>query len=308
MKGYFLLHLPILVLLLTLIMTLGHGCLPRRCGNNGPEISFPFRLKNIQPHDCGYPGFDLLCTEMGETVLELPFPLLNGTHLPYPVKFFIDNIYYEYDEIVISPVDGHLLQLLPLLNLSASPFSFPQYLNRYSIFNCSSNRTNEKTHLFPITCLSKQPHHFVYAVGSILDLYSVTDLMSCTKTFEISASYKLIQYCQFLLKWTRPSCGLKNNSTQEDAYCNGKGPSTGLLGKLKVAGEVFDSFLAVLLVLAAYLIYRSKKMKEEEQMLEAEEPASMPPNPFGSTDSSKTKVSKPVKLFTSGLEIISELE
>ncbi|XP_031107627.1 rust resistance kinase Lr10-like [Ipomoea triloba] len=44
------------------------------------------------------------------------------------------------------------------------------------------------------------------------------------------------------------------------------------------------------------------------QMLEAEEPPSMPPNPFTSTDPSKAKANKPGKLFTSGLEIISELE
>nr|GMC61011.1 rust resistance kinase Lr10-like [Ipomoea batatas] len=100
-KGYFLL-LPILVLFLTL----GYGydpneCLPRKCGNNGPQISFPFRLKDMPP-ECGQPGFDLLCTDKGEIALEIPFPFLNATQPPFPLKFFIEDIHYESKEIVIS--------------------------------------------------------------------------------------------------------------------------------------------------------------------------------------------------------------
>ncbi|XP_019189046.1 PREDICTED: rust resistance kinase Lr10-like [Ipomoea nil] len=44
------------------------------------------------------------------------------------------------------------------------------------------------------------------------------------------------------------------------------------------------------------------------QMIEAEEPPSMPPNPFGSTHPSCARASKPGKMFTSGLEIITESE
>lgn len=230
MKGYFV-HLQILVLFLTL-MTLGHGydhdeCLPRRCGNNGPEICFPFRLKHIHPKDCGYHGFDLLCTEKGETALELPFPLLNGTQLPFPVKFLIEYIDYEFREIVISRVDGCLLQLLPLLNLCASPFSF-EYPDDYTIFNCSSNSTSGETPGFrPITCFSK-PGDFVYAVSSFTVLYRVTELISCTKMFQIPVPSELINYDRFVLNWTGPSWRPKNNSTTEDAdYCYRKRPSRG---------------------------------------------------------------------------------
>ncbi|XP_031107925.1 rust resistance kinase Lr10-like [Ipomoea triloba] len=44
------------------------------------------------------------------------------------------------------------------------------------------------------------------------------------------------------------------------------------------------------------------------QMIEAEEPPSVPPNPFGSTHPSCARASKPGKMFTSGLEIITESE
>ncbi|XP_031108588.1 RING-H2 finger protein ATL22-like [Ipomoea triloba] len=224
-KGYFL-HLPILVLFLTLGYGYGYDpneCLPRKCGNNGPQISFPFRLKHIQPPECGYPGFDLLCTHKGETALEIPFPLLNATlQLPFPVKFFIEDIDYEYQEIVISRVDGCLPQLLPILNLSASPFSFED-LYDFSILSCSTHRNITAS----IACLTK-PGHFIYAVDSSEYLYSASDLISCTKMFDISVPYYFIAQDnnEFRLSWTGPRCRLNNNSTADDVDdCYGKSPS-----------------------------------------------------------------------------------
>nr|GMC64785.1 rust resistance kinase Lr10-like [Ipomoea batatas] len=226
-KGYFL-HLPILVLFLTLGYGYCYGpneCLPRKCGNNGPQISFPFRLKHIQPPECGYPGFELLCTDKGETALEIPFPLLNATlQLPFPVKFLIEDIDYEYQEILISRVDGCLPQLLPILNLSASPFSFED-LDDFSIFSCSTHRNiSASIYISPIACLTK-PGHFVYAVESSQYLYTVTELISCTKMFDISVPYNFIAQdfvAEFHLSWTEPSS---------------IGGDTGPLTKLKVAGE-----------------------------------------------------------------------
>nr|GMC58241.1 rust resistance kinase Lr10-like [Ipomoea batatas] len=285
-KGYFL-HLPIHVLFLTLGYGYCYGpneCLPRKCGNNGPQISFPFRLKHIQPPECGYPGFDLLCTDKGETALEIPFPLLNATQPPFPVKFFIEDIDYESQEIVISGVDGCLPQLLPILNLSASPSPFIsfQYLYDFSIFSCSTNRNiTASIYISPIACLTK-PGHFVYAVLSSQYLYTVTELISCTKMIDISVPYFIEKnyVAEFHLSWTVPSS---------------IGGDTGPLTKLKVAGVTLTVCLNVLAgeVLGSFLVV---------------EPPSMPPNPFTSTDPSKAKANNTGKLFSSGLEIISELE
>ncbi|KAJ6959247.1 hypothetical protein NC653_037534 [Populus alba x Populus x berolinensis] len=41
----------------------GHGAslnCTGSCGNRGPDIRFPFRIKDKQPDHCGYPGYDLL--------------------------------------------------------------------------------------------------------------------------------------------------------------------------------------------------------------------------------------------------------
>nr|GMC58242.1 rust resistance kinase Lr10-like [Ipomoea batatas] len=165
---------------------------PENVGIMALKSPFPFRLKHIQPPECGYPGFDLICTHKGETALEIPFPLLNATlQLPFPVKFLIEDIDYEYQEIVISGVDVCLPQLLPILNLSASPFSFKDFYD-FSIFNCSTHRNiTGSIYISPIPCLTK-PGHFIYAVDSSEYLYTATDLISCTKMFDISVPYYFI--------------------------------------------------------------------------------------------------------------------
>jgi hypothetical protein len=55
------------------------------CGNRGLHIRFPFWIKDRQPEQCGYRGFDLSCNEMGDIVLEL-----QGA-----VKLYIDKIDYK---------------------------------------------------------------------------------------------------------------------------------------------------------------------------------------------------------------------
>ncbi|CAI9767713.1 unnamed protein product [Fraxinus pennsylvanica] len=112
--------------------------------------------------------------------------------------------------------------------------------------------------------------------------------------------------------------------------------------KLKVAGEVIGPLLAVFLAIASYWIYRSIKLKKETelkieqflvdykalkltrysqwypverpsmkvviQMLESEETASMPRNPFTSTNGTQNATNARGRIFSSELEIISESE
>ncbi|GLT64188.1 hypothetical protein SLA2020_366960 [Shorea laevis] len=63
-----------LFLFVAFIIDLGEAqnvCNESRCGLHGPAIRFPFRL-NSQPDHCGYPGFNLSCTDTKHTVLQLP--------------------------------------------------------------------------------------------------------------------------------------------------------------------------------------------------------------------------------------------
>ncbi|XP_012856969.1 PREDICTED: probable receptor-like protein kinase At1g67000 [Erythranthe guttata] len=123
---YFLLFLPLVVL----VLGNDDDCMPTRCRGDGPIILFPFRQKNQQPQQCGYPGFDLYCDHKNDTVLVLPFS----------VNVVVKEIDYAFQTILVYDQEMCLTQKLPRdLNLSASPFLTNYFTDAddYTLFNCS---------------------------------------------------------------------------------------------------------------------------------------------------------------------------
>ncbi|GMP24778.1 hypothetical protein CsSME_00001930 [Camellia sinensis var. sinensis] len=236
--------LLILLLFLDLSARLGASaaagrddCKPTRCYSDGPNIRYPFRLKDDQqqqPDHCGYPGFDLSCDHENHTMLELPFS----------VKVAVKEI--DYISQLIHTYDPHgcfprLLQNLSLYT-TASPFQLATNENyNYSFFSCSST---EPISYNPITCLSSDPNHKVYAFQSD---YFMSDypLLSCKKmSFKISSPIPHgifdQQPYELTLKWSKPTCGiceeqskycrLKDNSSDHETECvddTSKSPITG---------------------------------------------------------------------------------
>lgn len=88
-------------------------CNPTVCSEvgMGPEIRFPFRLKNRQSDRCGYPGFDLSCNERGQTILTLP----SG-------DFLVTDIDYTTQSIILNDPDFCLVKRLINFNITNSPF------------------------------------------------------------------------------------------------------------------------------------------------------------------------------------------
>lgn len=76
------------------------------------EIKFPFRLRNSQMKECGYPGFDLSCTTDNRTILHLP---------NYPDKLYVRYISYYGQYIEVEPSAAKSFKPL---DLSASVFRF----------------------------------------------------------------------------------------------------------------------------------------------------------------------------------------
>ncbi|KAI8031362.1 putative RING-H2 finger protein ATL21A [Camellia lanceoleosa] len=101
-------------------------CTPTTCSDDGPTIRFPFRLNNCQPQHCGYPGFDLSCSQTNDIVLDLPFS----------VKVFINYINYTSQSIHITGPDGCFPSQLRNLNLTSSPFQFSNSVSDFSLFSC----------------------------------------------------------------------------------------------------------------------------------------------------------------------------
>ncbi len=210
--------IPSLLLFVLFIVHLGegqsNGCSEElRCGKDGPAIQFPFRLKETQPDHCGYPGFDLSCTDQNDTVLQLPTS----------VKVSIKDIDYKSQLIQVSDPHNCFPRHIRGLNLSSSPFEINEiYFSDYFIFNCT--RTSTTNYL--IGSLSN-PRYSVYAVDSYED---INDLISCTKMYNVSSvPLSMIWNSPFLeLKWSRPMCG----------HCEVKGKKCRL--KNDVAGKSVD--------------------------------------------------------------------
>ncbi|KAI8005579.1 Rust resistance kinase Lr10 [Camellia lanceoleosa] len=206
----------------------------RRCGDNGPDIRFPFWLKDHQPNHCGYPGFQLSCSPTKDTLLDLPF---FGT-----AKVFVMRIDYKDQSLYIhDPSDCFLEQLLLNLNhnLSAFPFKFsPPYLplpvkfsplyqpsfleflrhyrRKFSLFSCPYpldwyNKENAyfSNSMFPITnnCHNSSQGHVVYAVP---DGFSIQQsLLSCRKLYTVTSIESPPDSSIFGLRlsWSKAICG-----------------------------------------------------------------------------------------------------
>jgi hypothetical protein len=207
-----------------------NGCDELQCGGRGPAIRFPFRL-NSQPDHCGYPGFNLSCTDTKKTVLQLPTF----------VKFFVKKIDYKSQVIEVHDPDHCFPRQLRQLNLSSSPFLFKKQEQRdFSLFNCSSTETQTN---YAIPCLSG-PSHKVRAfysdddindlpIASCEKMYTLRSIPS-TFTSELGRGHlvypkeigddKVLQ-----LNWSRPvcrdcevkgmGCRLKNNSNESETEC-----------------------------------------------------------------------------------------
>lgn len=197
-------------------------CMISRCDHHGPAIRFPFWLKDSQPDHCGYPGFQLSCTEKHQTMIELP----------NSVKLLVKKINYKSQEIQVHDPDDCLPKQLSNLNLSASPFQLKikhdHSLQDITLFNCSL--PVNRGFMRRIPC-SSVPGYQVYVVDSYYTLfhdYDNYDLLSCSKMYNISSVTNNI-FEHFDLNWSKPTCRnceahgkrcrLKSNNTEPETEC-----------------------------------------------------------------------------------------
>ncbi|WKA07526.1 hypothetical protein VitviT2T_025343 [Vitis vinifera] len=207
-----------------------------RCSDQGPAIRFPFRLKD-QPENCGYPGFELSCTETNQTILDMPSS----------VKLSVKNIKYKSREIVVEDPNNCLQSQLQNLRLSASPFHFKLNhsfeLQAFTFFNCSANRS-DSSYFKSIKSFSKScsflPGNPLYAVDSSTSLTDL-DVSSCRRIYNLSLPTYYIYEGEnrLYLKWEESICG---NCEAEGKKCrlkksNGKKPETECITDTKVSQD-----------------------------------------------------------------------
>ncbi|KAJ9164288.1 hypothetical protein P3X46_023884 [Hevea brasiliensis] len=243
-------------------------CLQTSCSKNGPIIRFPFWLKDSQPSYCGYPGFDLSCTENQQTLLELPIS----------VKLYVKEINYKSQVIHVYDPDRCLPRYLTILNLSSSSFQFNQ--NRrweYTFFNCTPRNIYLGYNGYSIPCLGNSTYQ-IYLIYSSTYLGEMP-FSSCTKMFDIlSFPYDTVaQNNELLLNWSKPECAnceaqgkncrLKSNSTSLKTECYPDfEENKGILLFTVVCVVLGGSLLLVIVVLVLYHVYRADKADKENQV------------------------------------------
>nr|TKS17350.1 glycerophosphodiester phosphodiesterase protein kinase domain-containing GDPDL2-like [Populus alba] len=260
---------------LLMLVLVGHGvghpdqllrdpCPEASCKKDGPAIRFPFMLKEKQQDHCGYPGFELSCTDRKETLLQLP----------NSVKLYVNKIDYASQLLVASDPHNCLPGQLRNFSLSTSPFQFGDMeQDDYSFFNCTSWKGDTSRQL---ACLSG-PGYDIFAYYSYSSI-GYSDLTSCTKMYNLSSiPWEILWQNNILrLNWSRPECGLceargkfcrrKNNSAGLETECYDKPKSKeDIKKKTEAAVATVGSVLLLLVFFAAYRVYSSDKAAKENQ-------------------------------------------
>ncbi|KAI3907046.1 hypothetical protein MKX01_027947 [Papaver californicum] len=166
------------------MITAQDNCTPIQCSSTGPEIVYPFGVKDRQGEGCGYPGFNLTCNTYDKTVLKLPE---SG-------EFLVRKIDYAKKEIRLYDQDNCLARRFQGQNLNAdlSPFKGFAYQS-YNFFNCppfiTSNRSaiESRERILPIPCLSSQTNTVLATVTSTGNFVSNVSQALMNRGCEISA-------------------------------------------------------------------------------------------------------------------------
>lgn len=197
-------------------------CKTTVCRRYEPLIRFPFRIINrtSQPKSCGYPGFNVSCDTVNQTILELP----NSG------KFRLQAIDYFKQELRINDPKNCLPERILSLNLSGSPFT-AAYNQKFTFFNCSLSYLAYR--LNPIACMSNT-NYTVFASSSQIVINSLSSSPSCKIVAAVEVPVEWPFYEQIAssdlsdnlrLSWSEPKCGkcerrsgqcgFKSNSTIE---------------------------------------------------------------------------------------------
>ncbi|KAK6240122.1 hypothetical protein QUC31_005591 [Theobroma cacao] len=179
--------------LIIFLLYLCHGeaeksCPDVACREGGPSVRFPFWLKDRQPESCGYPGFELSCSERNETLIEFP----------YSGQFFVAGIDYESQNIYIGDPQGCMRRRLKNLTVTGSPFTIfrPDY---YTLLDCSPGIERSDSETVLIDCLSSSNHLVSAAPASTVT--SLDLLFSCHFIANVTLS-RMDCYDQCLLERT----------------------------------------------------------------------------------------------------------
>ncbi|MCL7047710.1 hypothetical protein MKW94_023867 [Papaver nudicaule] len=248
------------------------------CGNvlcGSLQIRFPFYLNDTQPSYCGYPGFELSCTDNKETVV----------HLPLSGAFLVSFINYTDQSVEIYDKKGCIPErIIAGYNLSHTPFT-TQYNQNYLIFNCSGDEGDRPSYKYRrIDCLSSPTstyklfaiagdESFAYNLPSHCEL-STTVTWPRWDPRDYDYVYN-VNLGSLRMNWKEPAkcsqceidgqiCGYQNHNSTHGIGCFEK-PKEEAVGKKIAIGVSSGLFVFILSMLIIFITMRKKADEAERE-------------------------------------------
>ncbi|XP_054816989.1 putative RING-H2 finger protein ATL21A [Prosopis cineraria] len=206
-------------------------CEELKCGRHGPVVRFPFRIKDRHPVDCGYPGFDITCSDHDQLLLDLPTP--SG-----PVSLSVRNIYYRSRKI----------------ELFISKHCFP--------LNCSDNQDMFSCPIHVAASTDQFLGSNILFCTKMIEISS-NQLYNIQKNaLNLSWSKPNCTRCEI----KGQMCKLKNNGTKDDIECLDYDHKKQISTRIAVAVTTSGSVMILLVLVGLFLLHRHFKLKGEDRV------------------------------------------
>ncbi|KAL8249153.1 hypothetical protein R6Q59_006021 [Mikania micrantha] len=184
------------------------SCVPQNCGN-GPNITFPFWIPQLQQPSCGSPQFNITCKNND--------PIVTISNQDYVIKDIFHN---NYSFVLVSKDAFNESNLCPTplrnFSLHGTPFSYSDLsTDMFLFYNCSSLYEEET---YPVDCASNGTDFSSFAVfhPEILQKYNYS-IDSCQSLVHVPVhvdninvllveSYADVLRKGFVLEWKCSSC------------------------------------------------------------------------------------------------------
>ncbi|KAM7280801.1 hypothetical protein ACFE04_007935 [Oxalis oulophora] len=185
------------------------ACAPRSC-SSGPNISYPFYIIPDQESYCGFPGFQINCTN------KHPILALSG------VDYLIKDLFYNNHSIRLAnaAVYENVSCPAPLHNISLdrTRFSFsPNHTDFFFLYNCTKTPSSYFT--YPLSCASNSTRYSFAGFHEEALESSNFSTTSCSSVVNVpmdvgsdeleglfGMSYTDVLEIGFLLNWTAQNC------------------------------------------------------------------------------------------------------
>lgn len=192
--------------LLCLTVYARYDCPDSICGNNHFDIRFPFGIEERQNlKNCSYPGFSLICSNQGRSILSLP-----GAG-----DYYVRDIDYLTQEIQLYDPSDCLPKRLMNFSTSfspSSPFKAVSYRN-YTFLTCSTNLVLSRLNV--ISCLSNSTTSTLATTSpsvasQMISLYSCSIInnssVPASWAFQYQSDFLTDLITDLVLTWDEPNC------------------------------------------------------------------------------------------------------